>query len=293
VMVFGDTTTFQNTAFAQGGCFVQTIFTWLTLHEWRPFRFITLALLALTVPGAWRAWRRAPGSVLSLSVALFTGLYVAHTAAIIAARGVARPRVGSQPSGEAVIDCSHLSRCDPDPWQPDGLGGVVQNLMRKEYLPVFATRFPAEMLRHCKVAFLVAPAKSFTPSELVAYDEFVRRGGELFVCVGYEDDSGCSPLLQHFGFKLRNLPLGLLKPDADDGKIYFPGAWPVVAEGGDAEVLCKAGEYSLIVRRRCGRGKVVLVGDSAFFLNRNLEMAEAFNPENIEFFRHLVPSHEP
>jgi len=164
--------------------------------------------------------------------------------------------------------------------------------MRQNYFPVVATHFSSDLLRQSKLSFLVAPAKRFTARESSAYEEFVRCGGELFICVGYEDASACRDLLARFGLQLRNLPLGSLGPDSNDVKIYFLNAWPVVAGPGETEVLCRQGEYALIVSRRCGQGRVVLIGDSGFFLNRNLEMAESFNPENIQFFRQLVPAHE-
>jgi hypothetical protein len=99
-------------------------------------------------------------------------------------------------------------------------------------------------------------------------------------------------LLNQFGLKLRNLPLGLLAPDSNNAQASFLNAWPVVAQAGQSEELCRRGDYPLVVAQRHGRGRVVVVGDSAFFQNRNLEMAEAFNTNNIEFFRKLVPDRD-
>jgi hypothetical protein len=87
--------------------------------------------------------------------------------------------------------------------------------------------------------------------------------------------------------------LGAIGPEANDARIHFLNAWPVVAKPGDgSQVLCRQGDYPLIVARHYGRGRIVLVGDSGFFLNRNLEMAEGFNPENIQFLHQLLPAHE-
>lgn len=292
VMVFGDTSTFQNGALARAGDFAQAVFQWLPMKERRPWRLVAMVLLACAAAGAFRALYKARTSLLVTTISLFACFYLGYTALALACRGSARSGAGSPVPGEALIDVSHLSRCDPVLWQPDGLGGLVQNLMRKNYFPFVATHFSSDLLRQGKLSFLVAPAKRFTARECAAYEEFVRHGGELFICVGYEDASACGDLLARFGFKLRNLPLGPLGPDSNDVKIYFLNAWPVVAESGETDVLCRQGEYALIVSRRYGQGRVVLIGDSGFFLNRNLEMAESFNPENIQFFRQLVPAHE-
>jgi len=66
----------------------------------------------------------------------------------------------------------------------------------------------------------------------------------------------------------------------------------VVSDTGPTEVLCRHAGYPLIVCRRHHQGKVFLIGDSGFFLNRNLELAESFNLNNILFLQRLVPDHE-
>jgi hypothetical protein len=220
------------------------------------------------------------------------GFYVGHLACANALRWLSRAESSSAPSAEALIDTSHLSRCNLDLWQPDGLGGLVQNLMRKNYMPVVTTRFSPELIGRSKVVFLVAPAERFGSAELAIYERFVRNGGQLFVSVGYEDVSGCKELLSRFGLGLRNLPLGPVAKEANDAKAWFLNAWPVTFESAVAEAICKRGEYPLIVATRYHRGKVVVIGDSGFFLNRNLELPYDFNPENITFLRKLIPNHE-
>jgi Domain of unknown function (DUF4350) len=292
VMVFGDTTSFQNSAAARGGDFVQAVFKSLTLHERATVRWTIGSLLVAAIGGAIWMLAHAGSSIASMVLSLFVGVYLGSTAGTMAGRSLARRVLAPPLPGDALVDVSHLSRCDPELWWPDGLGGVVQNLMRKNYCPVVMPRFSPALIQRSKIVFLVAPAKRLSTAELKAYEEFVRRGGQLFVSVGYEQSAGCAGLLRQFGLSVRNLPLGAIAPDANDAKVYFLGAWPIVAEPGDTKVLCRQGEYPLIVARSYGAGKVVLVGDTEFFLNRNLEMAEAFNRENIEFFRQLVPAHE-
>ena len=98
--------------------------------------------------------------------------------------------------------------------------------------------------------------------------------------------------MSRFGLGLRNLPLGPVPKEANDAKACFLNAWPVTFESAAAEAICKRGEHPLIVATRYHRGKVVLIGDSGFFLNRNLEMPYDFNPENIAFLQKLIPNHE-
>jgi hypothetical protein len=157
---------------------------------------------------------------------------------------------------------------------------------------VVARRFSPELLARSRLAFLVAPARVFRPAEIRAYENFVRRGGSLFIAAGYEDSAGCRGLLQRFGLGLRNLPLGPISPKTNGSPVYFVNAWPVTTEPGETRVLCQDGDYPLMVSRHWAQGRVFLVGDSGFFLNRNLEMARSFNVENIQFLQKLVPDHE-
>jgi hypothetical protein len=291
VLVFGDTTSFQNGALARSGDFVRAIVEWLPMKALEAVKMLLRLLLAAAVAVLW-AWIGAKASWPVAWMSLFVCFYLGCAASAVADRECARPPAAASIGTEALIDNSHLSRCDQDLWQPNGVGGLVQNLMRKNYLPVVTSRFSPQLLRQSKLVFLVAPAKAFRASELSAYEAFVRDGGSLFVCVGYEEAAGCLDLLRRFGLRLRNLPLGPLGPETTDAKIYFLNAWPVVSDAGASEVLCKRGEYPLIVSRRYHRGKVILMGDSGFFLNRNLEMPESFNLNNIQFLQKLVPDHE-
>ena len=132
----------------------------------------------------------------------------------------------------------------------------------------------------------------FGSSESAAYEEFVQAGGQLFVSVGYEDAAGSRKLLDRFGLGLRNLPLGQVGPEANDARAWFLNAWPVTSRTPEVEFVCRRGDYPLVARVRVGKGSVTLIGDSGFFLNRNLEMPREFNLQNIEFLRKLIPDHE-
>ncbi len=291
VLVFGDTTSFQNGALALSGDFVRAIFHWLAMPELRKPKVLSwLFLGALVALFWWRIGAEASWPVAWLS--LFACSYLGYATSLQIGRHCCRPPAAAPGAKEALIDASHLSRCDQELWQPDGLGGLAQNLMRKHYLPVVTHRFWPQLLGQSRLVFLLAPAKPFRPSELAAYEAFVREGGSLYISVGYEEAGACQELLRHFGFQLRNLPLGPISPETNSVPIFFLNAWPIKADLATTEVLCRKGQHPLIACRGCGRGKVFLIGDSGFFLNRNLEMAESYNLQNIEFLRKLIPDHE-
>jgi len=292
VMVFGDTSSFQNGALARGGDYVETIFRWfVSLRNWLPPVLSALGLGTILFSVVWLLARRRCSATV-IVVVLFVSLYLGDVASGLAARFAAQQAVHPQ-TGDALIDASHLSRGDAELWDSDGLGGLVQNLMRKGYMPSVTAHFSPEMIRRSKLVFLVAPARQLRPKEVGVYDEFVRRGGQLFVCAGFEESSGCQPLLDRFGFRIKNLPLGMATPGTNATRVDFLGAWPVVSPVEESEVICSWENYPLIVARKYGQGRIVVIGDSLFLVNRNLEMPRSFNLDNIEFFRKLVPPHEP
>jgi hypothetical protein len=291
VLVFGDTTSFQNGALALSGDFVRAILQWLPMPDPGAVKVLSCVILAVAVALLW-VWIGAKASWSVAWMSLFACSYLGYATSLQAGRHCSRPTAAAPDGKEALIDASHLSRCNLDLWLPDGVGGLAQNLMRKNYLPIVTHRFSRQLLRQSRLVFLVAPAKAFRASELNAYETFVREGGSLFISVGYEDAAPCRELLQRFGLQLRNLPLGPISPETNSVPINFLNAWPVSGDPGVTEVLCQLGDRPLVVCRRYERGKVFLIGDSGFFLNRNLEMAESFNMENIQFLRKLIPDHE-
>ncbi len=291
VMVFGDTTTFQNTALPRDGQFVLAVIHWLAARESQSRGLLRWFSLAVLVGAGWRVVRQE-GSWPALIVVLFLGLGLGSLVSVSVLRWRTPPSTHQLPAGEALIDLSHLSRCDQDMWQPEGFGGLLQNLMRKQYMPVVADRFVPAAIGRSKLVFVLAPARKYRATEIAVLDGFVRQGGQLFLSVGYEELQGCSALLQHFGLAVRNLPLGRVGPDANTAKAWFMSAWPVVSHAPQAEVLSRSGDYPLMISVPWEKGRVVLVGDSGFFLNRNLEMPFDFNPENIAFLEKVIPPHE-
>ena len=53
-------------------------------------------------------------------------------------------------------------------------------------------------------------------------------------------------------------------------------------------MLCVYGDWPLIVDVRVGNGRLILVGDSEFFHNDNLEDVERYALPNIQFLRSLL-----
>ena len=94
-------------------------------------------------------------------------------------------------------------------------------------------------------------------------------------------------------------PLGFFKSPYVEAKGYrahvrFHAAWPVGSTDQSARVIAYgASEVPAIIMRPVGKGKIVLVGDTSFVMNKNLERegGEAFEGmrENADFWRWFIP----
>jgi len=216
---------------------------------------------------------------------------------------------GHTPNNLAYIDASHLEAYSDESWRPDGIAGLMMTLMRSGYLALSLPELTSERIERAGIVISIAPSRGFTRSERKALRRFVENGGILICMVGCEEPqrTGLLPVLEDYGFFLGEqppdaygrrreaTPLGHFKSpyyDAGDYMVYvrFHAAWPVVSTASDARVMAYGrGDTTVMLMRRVGRGRVVLVGDTCFAMNKNLERegGEPFEGmrENAHFWR--------
>jgi hypothetical protein len=215
----------------------------------------------------------------------------------------------------AYIDASQLPSYSDAPWSFDGINGLALTLMRSGYLTLTLPELSRERLERAACFVTVAPARQFTAAQRRLVYEFVERGGVFFCLVGAEEAAPSASLLAEFGIHVppspvpttgrwpEPEPLGHLRASYGDGhpeapadaraEVQFFAAWPVAAEGGEAEVLVRSPSgQPVVVSRPIGRGRVVVIGDTGFALNKNLEYigGQPFDGryDNAHFWRWLL-----
>jgi hypothetical protein len=217
-----------------------------------------------------------------------------------------RPRAANN---LAYVDTSHLGSYSPESWRPEGLMALTMNLMRNGYLSLDLSEMTPQRLERARLLISVAPAKPFTKREIEMVENFVRNGGVFISTVGYEDVGPSKDLLAKLGFFIGQRPedevlgrepqpLGYFKaPFFNGGKyvayVRFFAAWRVICDDPSRLPISTypTGE-ELIVMRRLGKGLIVVVGDTFFAANKNLEN-EGGEPidglhENAVFWRWLL-----
>jgi hypothetical protein len=191
-------------------------------------------------------------------------------------------------------------------WRPDDIGGLVLTLLRNGYLPFAASELTAERLAGAGLLISIAPARAFSQDECAAVRDFVAGGGTFILTVGHEEAPAGHALLSEFGFAVGGGPTAPREPDPmghfkspylRSGDKYahvrFHAAWPVACNDPNARIIANGREnLPVIMMRPVGAGEVVLVGDTSFALNENLEREDGQpiegQRENADFWRWLL-----
>ena len=313
VIVFGDTSSLTNGINIGSYRSTAALLSYLSGPESAPALWReALALLAAAAAAVLLVFRAPPWRVAAAGVAAGIALAVCtavtHSANTFFPDGNCR-----QPNHLAYVDSSHLEAYSPESLRDDGIMGLEYTLMRNGFLTLSLSDFHAEALDRAALLVSIAPSRPFSASEREAVKRFVENGGVFIVTSGYDQSEAVAPLLKEFGLRVGSptgpgvepRPLGHFKSPYVNiqGRMHyvrFHAAWPVAADdsapgprGGKlepAQVLAYGGgDVPVILMRPWGKGKVVLVGDTCFAMNKNLEHVDG-SPfegmrENADFWR--------
>jgi hypothetical protein len=190
--------------------------------------------------------------------------------------------------------------------------------MRSGYLVLGMPELTPQRLERAGLLISTAPARAFTTAETRALRRFVEDGGTFICAVGWPESAASRPLLAELGFWVGGIgaattgspepkPFGHFKAPYFNGGDYmayvrFHAAWNVESTDPQARPLAYGPrdpkgpadqpDPSVILMRRIGRGKAVVIADTHFAANMNLER-EGGQPfegmrENAEFWRWLL-----
>lgn len=308
VIVFGDTSSMTNGINVGAHVFTSRLLGYLAsgrtaVPAWRQLLLIALAAgLVFAIARSASAW-----CVLVVSIAMAVTLGVCTTATARAATILPDGRF-ARPNNLAYIDTSHLPANSEESWREDGLGGLGLTLMRNGFLVLNMETFSSARLARAGLLIIVAPSRAYTAAEQEAIHRFVEDGGTVICTVGYDRSAASRELLRRFGLYVglpergaRDAdpePMGhfkspFIKVDNYMAHVRFHAAWPVGSYEPDARVIAYgSGDLPVILARQVGQGWFVLVGDTCFAMNKNLERegGEPFEGmrENADFWRWLL-----
>lgn len=308
VMVLADHTCLSNEALPQSYRFAGRLLGYLAQHAatpqvvWRQVLALATCLGLLVLAG-WRL----DASLLAAATAAIALSLVYSSNASDAAWQVTPQSASAGATRIAYIDATHSEAFVDSRWQGDGIVGLSLMLMRNGYLPLMLPEFSPQRLEQAAMLISIGPSRAFSASEQTTVREFVERGG-IFVCMAGADRArAVNPLLAPFGFHIPVSPIpagengaepipmssvrGPYVPDGQSkAEVSFHAVWPIENSGDNVQFLLNGpGNKPIIVARGIGRGKFLVIGDTAFALNKNLETTEgahlAWPAKNVNFWR--------
>ena len=309
LIVFGDTSSMTNGINVGAHLFTSRLLGYLAgeaqaTPAWRQLGCLVLGVMLICLLARSGRLAMAGPAALCLAGSLAASTLLSAAAATILPDGRTQ-----SPNNLAYVDTSHLPANSEESWREQGVGGLMLTLMRNGYLALNMEEFSRERLERAALLILAAPQREYSRSERDMLRRWVEQGGMLICTAGYDRSTSIRSLLRSFDLYVGKPedagtgtpdpePMGHFKSPFIQVKDYmahvrFHAAWPVGSYTQDAQALAYGqGDQPVILMQRVGKGKCVLVGDTNFATNQNLEHegGEPFEDlrENADFWRWLL-----
>jgi hypothetical protein len=283
VLVFGDTSYSFNEALPS---------TWRLMEN--SMNFLTDTS---TIPGVM-LWVASIFFVLCAGITLYserrrlTGNYsfVILLAALIISGSISSVMDTPYPESDALawIDIAHCNLINTRGYKDNSVDGLTKNFLRNGFTPLYLE--DTAQLKEGRILVIIAPTRGYSSGEVKNIVSFVEQGGLLILSAGATERDAVVPFLNRFEMDIGNVPLGPVPwiiethgrtPEITQENLdkywhepKFMEAYPV---GGSnpyksyASLTYLGQTYELIISKQYGKGMVVLIGDSRFLLDENLE----------------------
>lgn len=291
IIAFGDTSFIQNSPLSFSYPLMQSVLSHLNessgsfhLMKLIPFGFMLFSVLILAfIPLDFKK---------SIAAIILVFITVNWIASITAPEKVFFKVPEKKSITRAGIDRSLFNEFGQGDWDYDnrGIGGLKNGVIRQHMLP-YGIYTLDDNLKTLDYLFIMSPNKKISGNSTKKILEFVQNGGKLILSAGYEHKEASEILLKHIGIDIKNIPLSFLAGTDTNQELRFISAWPLkIEEGVQCEVICHTTQdnYPLIVSFKKGKGEIIVIGDSYFFENRNLEEGYTFYQNNVLFFQDYI-----
>lgn len=293
VLVFGDTAFLQNTPISGSWPLIKIALEHLLRNEYNLLKLIPAIVFIIISMGIFIFNKKIPNKVRSLPLSIWGiyGILFILLSGILLSIGHSSYFTLPEKSNfkRAGIDTTHFNDYFMADWHisEKGIGGLKNNIIRAGLLPYVI--YENYSIENPEILFLMSPNKTITKKETDEYTGFIQNGGTLILSCGLEHRNQAKILLDSFNLDIENIPLSTLSGDNTDKRIHFLSAWPIKIKDVNTAILCLAWKkYPVIVKVKAGKGAFILIGDSRFFENRNLESGESYFKNNISFFKEFL-----
>lgn len=294
VMVFGDSTPFSNLAMSSSIDFANMVFNWLSSSDTGAIRYvqILISLVLLFTSMISLKFLTDKVDLRNLPVFLCVGLIMSMSINSVCS-------VEDEIGGSiAYIDWSHNERFNLDKFKNNSLTGTMLNLARNKFLPIILRDFSEERIMNSDIFLLNAPTQILKSDEISILKNFMRNGGLVILATGYEDRDASLNFLKEFGLDIYNTPLGPVPYIEKNPEIYqleprFMDSWSIKIEG---KYPCESfynfthlgKKYHLVTFTTVEKGGLLLISDSQFLYDKNIESVNNCWTGNIQFLKNII-----
>jgi hypothetical protein len=292
IVLFGDTQAYQNSSMASSYKQLLALVSWMC-HGPPASVLVLSSVLGLAMLGGLIVLLPSryghTETLIVVSVAATVGFFAGT--ALMGEAISATPLSGNR---IAYIDLGYGNAVNYRGLDDKGLSGLIVNLSRNGYLPVWETEPLAPRIEDgVGLVVSVAPTRPFSESDVSALIRFVEGGGTVIFSTSWPYAKAVAPVLEPLGLELLNVPLGQIQsePSGAIPALQFIHAWPLAgtAEWASLASVELGGEtFTVIAQRPLGKGRVVVIGDDKFLLAGHLEGDQFYNEETIEFLNGLL-----
>jgi len=293
VVVFGDTSTFQNSALPYSYSFIYNIITWLKSEQTATTKLLQTSISIMLLVGALILFLTNKKSSIPFSV--FTFVFTLGLVTTVLINPLIIPDM--QISGNVVyIDASHNERFNLEPFTEKSVNGLILNLNRNGYLPIILREFSQEKIEKSKILILNAPAQSINTDEVQFLNNYISNGGIIILATGYSDKEAAINLLNKYDLDILDVPLGPFpyveeNPEEYENEPRFVDSWPIVFNENIAQSFFNFTwniDYNLMVFVKQGKGGLLLISDSQYLLDKNIESIYDYWPGNIILLKNIL-----
>jgi uncharacterized membrane protein len=307
VIVFGDTSSFQNLAISSSLPLIHSCFNWLSSGRNQIIEntqiIVSLVLLIIAIILLIR-FKIQKNRFVLLPLVLCVSLLISAS--------VNPMLLGSDEIKGNIfyIDTSLNERFNIDSYSDNSLTGTMINLIRNNYLPIMLSEFDKEKIENSRALIINAPTKTISKEEVDFIKEYIKNGGLVILATGYDDKEASMPLLREFGLDIEDVPLGPVpyveeNPEAFQTNPRFVDSWPIeIQEKTDfkTEIFYSINisemEFILMTLTRYNNeinpqyedynGGLLLIADSQFLHDQNIESLYEYWPGNIQFLKNII-----
>ncbi len=295
VLVFGDTSSFQNTAIVNSLPFLNSVFSWLSSQRTATIEYAQVGISLVLLLCAFVLY------IISRNNRIHFVLFPLVLCIALIISSVVNPMIiGKEEIKNNIVylDTSHVEKFNLESHNEKSLTGTILNLMRNGYLPLILRDFSKDEIQNSDILIFNAPTKTFSGDEVNIIKQYIYNGGLVILSTGYQEKDASMPLLREFGLDLYDIPLGPIpyveeKPEEYQKEPRFVDSWPIgFEENSDTEIFyginISEETYVLMTFTGYGNGGLLFIGDSEFLTDKNIESLDDYWPGNIQFLKNII-----